>query len=305
MKFKVAGHIFRIRGIGSCRSVFERYEASYGPFVFDSNGHTGEGLLFDLELTCDAVEWEAAEKVYSNDRDVEAGNIRIVVYRGAKGHFFEFSNPQGPQVNARLAVSDDLTQARLSLHGSDTDQWAVFNTAVNFCYLLSSAEHQTLLVHASCVSYRGKAYLFLGKSGTGKSTHSRMWLNSLEGAELMNDDHPVIRISSNGTPVAYGSPWSGKTRCYKNVEAPVGGVVRISRAPFNRARRLSVIESYGSLVAGCSGMTWEKNLADGRDRSIQGVIKSVPCWIMECLPNEDAALVCAKTVVEEQLCRKR
>ena len=298
MKFKVAGHIFQIRGIGDCMSVLERYGVSYGPFVYDGHGQADEELLFDMELSCDAVEWEGAEKVYSNDRDVEAGHIRTVVYRGAKGHYFEFSNPQGSQVNARLAVSDDFRSARLSLHGNDIDQWAVFNTAVNFCYLLSSAERQTLLVHASCVSYRGKAYLFLGKSGTGKSTHSRMWLNSLEGAELMNDDHPVIRISSNGTPVAYGSPWSGKTRCYKNVEAPVGGVVRISRASYNKARRLSVIESYGSLITSCSGMTWEKKLADGRDRSIQGLIRSVPCWVMECLPDEDAAIVCSKAVVE-------
>lgn len=299
MKFKVAGHIFKIRGIENYRSVLDRYGVSYGPFVFMDYGLSNENLLFNLELICNAVVCEKAEKIYSNDKDVEAGNIKTVVYRNADGHYFEFSNPQGYQVNARLAVSSDFRSAKLSLHGNDTEQWAVFNTAVNFCYLLSSAEHQTLLVHASCVSYKGKAYLFLGKSGTGKSTHSRMWLKALDMAELMNDDHPVIRINNNGIPVAYGSPWSGKTSCYKNVEAPVGGVVRISRALYNKARRLSIIESYGSLIVSCSGMTWEKKLADGRDRSIQCVIKSVSCWIMECLPNEDAALVCSKTIVEE------
>ena len=74
--------------------------------------------------------------------------------------------------------------------------------------------------------------------------------------------------------------------------------MRISRASYNKARRLSVIESYGSLITSCSGMTWENKLADGRDRSIQGLIRSVPCWVMECLPDEDAAIVCSKAVVE-------
>ena len=146
--------------------------------------------------------------------------------------------------------------------------------------------------------YQNKAWLFLGKSGTGKSTHSRMWERALDDVILMNDDHPVIRINEKGEAFAYGSPWSGKTNCYKNIKAPLGGIIRIVRAQHNKAKRLSTIESYASLTTSCSGMTWEKQLADGRDRTLQGIITSVPCWIMECLPNEEAARVCAQTVTK-------
>ena len=52
-----------------------------------------------------------------------------------------------------------------------------------------------------------------------------------------------------------------------------------------------------------SGLTWEKELADGRDMTLQEIIKSVPCWVMECLPNEEAARVCSKVVAEEQTCK--
>lgn len=139
--------------------------------------------------------------------------------------------------------------------------------------------------------------MFLGKSGTGKSTHSRMWMAALDKVSLINDDHPIVRICDDGTVMAYGSPWSGKTRCYKNESAPVGGIVRISRAPYNKARKLSVIESYASIMTSCSGMTWEREMADARDSTMQGVISKVPCWVMECLPDNDAALVCSAAVV--------
>ena len=140
--------------------------------------------------------------------------------------------------------------------------------------------------------------MFLGKSGTGKSTHSRMWLNSVEGSELLNDDHPVIRIDESGTTIAYGSPWSGKTPCYKNLQAPVGGIVRISRAKHNRARRLSHIESYASLMPSCPNLVWEKQFAEYKHATLQKIIASVPCWVMECLPNEDAAKVCCESVTK-------
>jgi hypothetical protein len=165
-------------------------------------------------------------------------------------------------------------------------------------YLLATAGHQTVLTHSSCVRYKGKAYIFLGKSGTGKSTHSRMWLSALDGVELMNDDHPIIRINKEGQAIVYGSPWSGKTHCYKNVQAPLGGIIRIARAPYNKASRLAPVQAYGSLLTSCSGMTWERDLADGRDMTIQGIIRTVPSWVMECLPDQDAALVCSKSVTE-------
>ena len=63
----------------------------------------------------------------------------------------------------------------------------------------------------------------MGKSGTGKSTHSRLWLENVPGATLLNDDNPIVRLTLVGA-IVYGSPWSGKTPCYKNESAPLAGV---------------------------------------------------------------------------------
>ena len=294
--YKVAEHLFEMKMDGE-NHFWERMKECYGPFEQNEDECTAS-KLFSLTICNEMVDKEGFALVYSNKDTVEPGFITLSVYKSENGHYFEFTQPCSDCINGCMWISADYSQAKLFLAGSEVLQWLTFNVGVNFCFLLATARHNTALVHASCVTYKEKAYLFLGKSGTGKSTHSRMWLNTLENVVLMNDDHPVVRVHGEGRVIAYGSPWSGKTHCYKNLHAPIGGIIRISRAPYNKARRLSIIESYASIMTSFSGMIWEKELADGRDSTIQGVIKSVPCWVMECLPNEDAALVCSKAVTE-------
>ena len=293
-KYKVAGHLFEVRADAGS-ALWDRAKGPYGPFEVAED--VSGDMLFSLSV-CDDAKNISAPLVYSNRDTVEPGFIILNVYKDDKGHYFEFVQPMSDEVNGWLSITDDYKTAKLALSGSEIEKWLTFNTGVNFCFLLATAGHNTVLAHSSCVMYKGKAWMFLGKSGTGKSTHSRMWLSTLEDVILMNDDHPVIRINDEGLAIAYGSPWSGKTPCYKNVQAPVGGIIRIARAPYNKARRLSPIESYASLMTSFSGMTWEKDLADGRDKTIQGIISRVPCWVMECLPDADAAVVCSKAVTE-------
>lgn len=292
--YKVAEHRFSI-ALAEDSFLWELIKVPYGPF--DVSGEEGEEHIFTLTLY-DMVEAEDASLVYSNKATVEDGFVVMDVYKTPEGHYFELTHPGAKEISCRLSISEDFKKAKVSLHGGKTARWLIFNTAVDLCFLLSTSAHDTVLTHASSVIYQGKAYLFLGKSGTGKSTHSRMWLQTLEGVVLMNDDHPVVRLDADGTPIAYGSPWSGKTPCYKNISAPLGGIVRISRAQSNKARRLSPIEAYASLMTSCSGMTWDKVQADGRDKTLQGIVKTTPCWVMECLPDEDAAKVCSKAVTE-------
>ena len=78
-------------------------------------------------------------------------------------------------------------------------------------FAMASSVRSTALFHSAVVSYQGKGYMFLGRSGTGKSTHASLWRRYIEGTELMNDDNPAVRIRPDGTAMVYGTPWSGKT----------------------------------------------------------------------------------------------
>jgi hypothetical protein len=169
------------------------------------------------------------------------------------------------------------------------------NNGLMMMYTLATSNKMTTLFHSSVVSCQGKAYMFLGKSGTGKSTHSQLWLKHIEGTELVNDDNPVVRRMPDGFYV-FGSPWSGKTPCYRNVSYPIGGIVQLSQAPYNKIRRLRPLEAYAALVPSISGKRWDKQVAEGLHQTENLLAGEVAVWHLECLPDEAAAQLCSKTI---------
>lgn len=114
-------------------------------------------------------------------------------------------------------------------------------------------------MHASVTENKGFAYLFLGKSGTGKSTHSSLWLKYIANSELLNDDNPAVRCFPDGRIIVYGTPWSGKTPCYRNKSLPVGAFVRLQQHPQNEIQEEPKIKAFASILSSCSTMIWDKN----------------------------------------------
>jgi hypothetical protein len=167
----------------------------------------------------------------------------------------------------------------------------VFNDALKMMFALATTGKDTMIIHAAVVSCEGKGYLFLGPSGTGKSTHAQLWLKHFEGTELVNDDNPVVRDG-----IVYGSPWSGKTPCYRNVSVPIGGIVMLSQAPYNKIRRLSGIEAYVDLAESVGSMPWDSRISEGQHQTENTLASTIPMWHLECLPDEAAARLCHETI---------
>lgn len=169
--------------------------------------------------------------------------------------------------------------------------------ALMIAYMLATTGNGTLIVHSATVIYDGKAYLFQGRSGTGKSTHAALWTENIPGAELLNDDNPVIRFTPEGVAMVYGSPWSGKTHCYRNVSAPIGAMVRIVRSQTNELHRLTGLRAYASLTATTSFLPMlSKEERDMRHQTIERLASSVECCEMHCRPDADAALTCMRAL---------
>ncbi len=170
------------------------------------------------------------------------------------------------------------------------------NTALMILYTFATAPLQTLLLHASMVRLDGKAQLFFGVSGTGKSTHSRLWLENVPGCDLMNDDNPIIRFNEEGKLIGYGSPWSGKTLCYRNVSAPVRALVRLEQKPENRIQPLHALDAYASVVAASSTIRWSRRIMDALVPTVERVAMNVPCFNLGCRPDADAVRVCREGI---------
>ena len=167
--------------------------------------------------------------------------------------------------------------------------------AITIIYRYSSLKMMTSVIHASAVSFQGKDYLFLGNSGTGKSTNSRLWLKHFEGSWLLNDDNPILRLehTEHGNEVwVYGSPWSGKTPCYKNARARVGGIVKLTQAPQNVIHTLRLSEAYAYMLSSASGLKIIPEMMDNLYETIAAIIQTVQLYGLECLPDTAAADVC-------------
>lgn len=171
----------------------------------------------------------------------------------------------------------------------------VLNNFLMMTFAFASASMHTLMIHASVVRNAGKGYLFLGKSGTGKSTHSSLWLKYIEGSDLLNDDNPIIRIVE-GVPMVFGSPWSGKTPCYRNLSVPVGAFVKLRQAPENKIERVRPVEGFATVLSSCSVMKWDERIYNGICDTISEVSMHVSVYKLDCLPDEAAAKLSFNTI---------
>ena len=173
-----------------------------------------------------------------------------------------------------------------------------FNSGAQFYRQL--LEHDGLELHSSAVEYQGRAYLFSGASGMGKSTHAAIWTRLFEGARIINDDKPALRCI-DGRWYAYGTPWSGKTRQNINVKVPVAGICFLERGESNSIRRLTPRESVVNIIA----QTVRRKLSADRmalmfDR-IEALMRDIPVFELHCLPDEDAAKLSYETMYNAAL----
>ncbi len=289
--YKVAEHVFSLMAlednpIWGCLDAYRPFE------IKDFSGDLS--LAVNLVHKLDDV--EEAVLLWSDDHT--KSETTIDVYKCGDRYLFKIFAPDSDVSNLEMCVSADYSSVNITMHGSASDVLPAFYTAMMLSYTLSVSNKDTLLTHSSAIMYGGKAYLFHAKSGTGKSTHSGLWRRYIDGAVSLNDDHPVLRVSQDGTVMAYGSPWSGKTPVYLNASAPLGAMVRIIQAPVNEVRRLSVIEAYASLSTSCNSMTWERKLMDGAHRTLEYIATHIGCYKLSCRPDEEAVRVCYDAVIE-------
>ena len=151
-------------------------------------------------------------------------------------------------------------------------------------------KHDGFLLHSSAVVVDGKAYLFSAACGTGKSTHTKLWLKVFgDRAYILNDDKPALRLE-DGQWYAYGTPWSGKHDLSTNIRVPVGGICFLKRGEEN------VIRPFGGSKAVFSFLEQTARPAGANLRAmmmdlLSKLVEQVPIWQLECNMDPQAAVV--------------
>lgn len=182
---------------------------------------------------------------------------------------------------------------------SAEEQSAVITWMSMMIFGQASLSHDTIMIHASVVNHQGTGIAFLGKSGTGKSTHSRLWLTHIPNTVLLNDDNPAVRITAEGIFI-YGTPWSGKTPCYKNERLPLKAFVRLQQAPANTFTWQPGLKGFIAVLPSCTAIRWNKDLFAGMNTILEKIIAEVPVGYLQCLPDADAAQLCYSSVFSRE-----
>ena len=151
-------------------------------------------------------------------------------------------------------------------------------------------DRDILLVHGSTVAVDGRAYLFAAKSGTGKSTHTRLWRQVFgQRAVMINDDKPFLHLTDTGV-IAFGSPWSGKHGLDTNISAPLAGICILQRGPENIIRPLSAEEALPRLHKEAY-IPMDAEKYPKFQTLVEKLARQVPLWHMTCTKDPQAAQV--------------
>lgn len=280
-RYQIAGHVIEVTGRALCDGV--DLLPGFVPF---QSGQEGEEILSFEETT------EETPPIQKVQYTLEYEDVKGTFGKTDRGHLICLT----PGGGASLWVWTEHGTGKAMVKGNLIPYLLRFGLWVGYGLLVLS--RQTVAIHSSCIVYQGKAVLFLGESGTGKSTHTRLWREHIEGAVLLNDDSPMIRIE-DGKPYAYGSPWSGKTPCYKQERYELKGCVRLSQAPYNRIKKLSVLQAYGAIHPSCPPeFAYDEALYDKVSEVIGAILSEVPCYHLACLPDKEAALLSCRTVFD-------
>lgn len=144
-----------------------------------------------------------------------------------------------------------------------------------------------LLMHASCIEKDGQAYLFSAKSGTGKSTHTNLWMQAFGDCCIINDDKPAVR-KIDGTFCACGTPFSGKFDISKNVQIPIRALVFLERGTENSIKPIPPAKAIPLFLSQTLRPPKKEVMAQMLDL-LGDLLESVPAFLLTCNMDISAA----------------
>ena len=222
----------------------------------------------------------------------DLGQVRL--FRNAESFLVELSyDAMGSRHWLQMDSTVSVVKVRVAWEDPSATQ--ALTSMLRIAYSQRVLHHDGFSIHASTVVKDGKGFLFLGKSGTGKSTHSRLWKEVWKDVELLNDDNPIVR-RIDGRWWVYGSPWSGKTPCYKQERAPLQGMVRLRQASENRWLPVQGVKAWTTVYPSCAVIYQEGSLYERLRSTLNRLVTDVTIGRMECLPNKEAAEVSWKNM---------
>ncbi len=225
-------------------------------------------------------------------------------YEKAKLYAADYLIPETAQPDLTLSASDEeldevLADIPARTDAADARAYAEF-IALLRAFSREAYAYDVFLLHAAVIEADGMGYAFFAPSGTGKSTHIRLWRTRFgKAVNIVNGDKPFIRRKGDAF-YAYGTPWCGKERWQRNVCVPLGGICELARGVTDVCTRLSVSEATPILLS----QTYLPDTPEGAGHVLElldGVMRQVPVFHLSCTKNPLAAEVACRALLGKLL----
>ena len=219
----------------------------------------------------------------------DIAGLRIAIFNrlGYTQRFCEkyLSDDQDSPVDVSVAVTDEEFYAEKAVSANFPDGY-IENICLyrKICQCLPVLNR--MLLHSAVLEYDGNGYAFLGRSGTGKSTHTGLWLKYLPTTKIVNGDKPILEQKENGF-IAYGTPWMGKEGLGYNTSVPLKGLCFLEQAKENSIRRLTPAEVSQRLFLQIL-LPEEENAVVATLELADALIKKTPAYLLRCDISETA-----------------
>ena len=227
---------------------------------------------------------------------VESGELIIIhnrelnVYEREDRWHLDF--PQFENITAAY-IDKKYSEAKIFVRYEDERSMLRENVfhVLRHLFLLKAQSVGLFAIHSSSILYRGKAFLFSGPSGTGKSTHTALWNEAFQ-TRILNGD--LNLLSDEG--VVYGIPWCGTSGISTVKEYPLGGIIFLKQAKQDRAELLEKDKKSLRIAQRLISPVYNKGMLEENVGFAVNLEKRIPCWRLYCTPNCSAAELMKETI---------
>lgn len=224
---------------------------------------------------------------------------------GQNGYYFYTTEGDFGTILALVDVDTDWQNAKLTycdfrnkrLEESYSMQtWVYAHVMMGVIFRYNLIHFNGLVIHSSTLKYKGKGIMFSAPSGTGKSTHVKLWQKYIgDDVTVLNDDTPAVRIIDH-KPYVFGTPWSGSSFIHTNDSAPLEAIVLLEQAQENSIRRISNHEAITKLMPRVFLPYFDQNMMSKTITVFEQIISLVPVYVLQCRPDEEAVELVYKCV---------
>lgn len=218
------------------------------------------GIIVDMNVQYPRLRRQSEAYIYNGDRETDV-SIRLT------NEFYSQKLAENPHL--------DYEMIEYIWMGSE-----FYNALIHF---------GGMLLHSSCVVYENKAYLFSAPCGTGKSTHTQIWLKRFPGAYILNDDKPALRLTDQGV-YACGTPFSGKTNLNVNNAVPIQGICILGRDTVNHIEPVEQDDALFNIL-NQTVRPFQEDCMDKMLSTLDKILTQVPVYRLYCNMELEAAEV--------------